>query len=102
MEKEKNGDLKYQGPSPDEITLVEASKNMGFMYKRSDNQYAYLEIGGKEERVDVLGIFPFTSDRKRMSILIRHNKVIKLLVKGADNVIRKRLAKGQPYYKDSV
>jgi phospholipid-transporting ATPase len=42
VETDKNGDFKYQGPSPDEITLVEASKNMGYFYKRSDNQYAYL------------------------------------------------------------
>lgn len=75
---------------------------MGFVYKRSDNQFAYLEIKKREERVELLGIYPFTSDRKRMSIMIRHNGVIKLFVKGADNVIRKRLAQRQPFYMKSV
>ena len=32
-----------------------------------------------------------------MSIIIRHNGVIKLMIKGADNVIKKRLAKDQPF-----
>lgn len=37
-----------------------------------------------------------------MSILIKHNGVIKLFIKGADNVIRKRLAQRQPFYLQSV
>jgi len=29
-EKDKNGKVKYQGPSPDEITLVDAARDMQF------------------------------------------------------------------------
>jgi phospholipid-translocating ATPase len=61
---------------------VDAAKNMGFTYNRGDNQYAYLKILGKEERFELLGVHSFTSDRKRMSVLIRHNGTIKLFVKG--------------------
>lgn len=56
----------------------------------------------KEERVELLGIFPFTSDRKRMSILVRHKGYIKLYVKGADNVIDERLATPRPFYEKTI
>lgn len=86
VEEDKEKNLVYQGPSPDEITLVDAAKNMGFVYSKADNQYAYLKIQGKEERFEVLGTHSFTSDRKRMSVLIRHNGNIKLFVKGVNFV----------------
>lgn len=37
-----------------------------------------------------------------MSIMVRHNGLIKLFIKGADNVIRKRFAQRQPFYLQSV
>lgn len=60
---------------------------MGFVYNRADNQYAYVNVRGKEEKFEMLGVHSFTSDRKRMSVLIRHNGMIKLFVKGVRNVI---------------
>lgn len=47
VEEDKHKNLIYQGPSPDEITLVDAAKNMGYVYRRSDNQFIYLQIQGK-------------------------------------------------------
>lgn len=38
-------------------------------------------------------LFPFDSDRKRMSVVIKHNGKYKLLIKGADNMILERLNK---------
>ena len=32
-----------------------------------------------------------------MSVIIRHNGIIKLYTKGADNIILERLHKNQPY-----
>lgn len=40
---------------------------------------------------------PFTSDRKRMSVIVRINNKIKLFIKGADSIIKKRLAPNQVY-----
>ena len=40
---------------------------------------------------EILNVQEFSSDRKRMSILIRDNNMIKLFIKGADSEIKKRL-----------
>ena len=48
MDKDKDGNTTYQGPSPDEITLVQAAKNSGYTFLRTDNQYSYVKIGGKD------------------------------------------------------
>ena len=49
----------------------------------------------------MLNFFEFNSDRKRASIIVRHEGVIKMYTKGADNIIIDRLKKGdeevQPY-----
>lgn len=49
----------------------------------------------KETSFEVIKRMNFTSDRKRMSILIRDpsDGKTKLLVKGADSIIQERLAK---------
>ena len=104
VEEDKNKNLIYQGPSPDEITLVDAAKNMGYVYRRSDNQFIYLQIMGHEERFELLSVHPFSSERKRMSVIIRHNGLIKMYVKGvilliiqADSIVKARTAPNQPY-----
>lgn len=45
--------------------------------------------------MDLLLLFPFNSDRKRMSVIVRHEGKIKLFIKGADNMILERLNKKQ-------
>jgi magnesium-transporting ATPase (P-type) len=41
---EKTGDLRYQGPSPDEIALVDAARRMGFKFKGTSMNNLILEI----------------------------------------------------------
>ncbi len=43
--------------------------------------------------MQVIFMFEFDSDRKRMSILIKHNGKYKLFIKGADSAIKARLKK---------
>ena len=45
--------------------------------------------------VELLKMFEFNSDRKRMSIIIREKgtNLIKMYIKGADNIIKIRLNK---------
>lgn len=38
-------------------------------------------------------MFPFNSDRKRMSVVVRSNGMIKMYIKGADSIIKSRLSK---------
>jgi len=49
--------------------------------------------------VELLYLFPFDSDRKRMSVIIRINNFIKIFCKGADSIIISRLSQTlpQPY-----
>ena len=50
-----------------------------------------LNVFGNSKLVEVVAMFEFSSDRKCMSVIIRENNLIKLYVKGADNVIYKKL-----------
>lgn len=50
-----------------------------------------LEVNGEKVKVELLKLFEFNSDRKRMSVIIRHDGLIKMYIKGADNMIKHRL-----------
>ena len=53
-----------------------------------------MEIDGKDSKFELLQLFEFDSDRKRMSVIVREQSgVIKLYTKGADTVIKSRLSK---------
>jgi magnesium-transporting ATPase (P-type) len=41
-------------------------------------------VRGGEKTFELLEVFPFTSDRKRMSVIIRSNGVIKMYTKGVN------------------
>jgi magnesium-transporting ATPase (P-type) len=91
----------YQGPSPDEVTLVDFAKNQGFFFKYSSDVEVKLDVttNGVEKEV----VFPvfrkmeFNSDRKRMSIILRDplDGLIKMFTKGADSIIKSRLDTSQ-------
>lgn len=56
-----------------------------------------MEIAAPHEEVyqfDVLAIFPFTSDSKRMGIIVRERKINKIVLylKGADTVIEPKIS----------
>lgn len=98
---EETGEAGYQGESPDEIALVDAAANMGFQFLQSTAAYKTIKILGQKHNVEVLRFFEFNSDRKRASVIIRQNGVVRLLIKGADSIIEDRLSKTkpQPYLK---
>jgi magnesium-transporting ATPase (P-type) len=41
-----------------------------------------MKVKGEERRVELLEVFPFNSDRKRMSVVVREDGVIKMYCKG--------------------
>ena len=54
-------------------------------------------MDGHEVAYDVLNVLEFTSERRRMSVVIRDPEGrITLFVKGADNVIYERLSQQRP------
>jgi P-type E1-E2 ATPase len=52
------------------------------------------EFSKKQETYEVLAEFPFDSDRKRMSVIVKYENKHILMTKGADNVMIPRCALG--------
>lgn len=63
---------------------------MGYKFMRRDKDSVSVEIKKEMHKIEVITRFPFTSDRKRMSILVRWRGSFLLYTKGADNVIFER------------
>ena len=89
MDKEK---ITYQASSPDEIALVKFAEtlNMKLIY-RTDKALKIKDAAGVVEEFEVLANFPFSSDTKRMGIVLKNVKYghIIFYLKGAENVMRK-------------
>ena len=86
---EKNNEIIYQGTNPDELTLVQASGEIGIKFIERKNNNIKLEILGKKENWELLERFEFSSSRLRSSIIVKEpnsNKIF-LFMKGADSVI---------------
>ena len=89
---QETGVISYQGESPDEITLVDAAKHMNYMFVSGGSNYKTVKIFENNQNFEVLHFFEFNSDRKRASTIVRHNGLIKLMIKGADSIIYDRLS----------
>lgn len=64
----------YQASSPDEIAIVKYTEEVGLKLIHRDRQSIVLEssnTGDVVVRVRILEIFPFTSDSKRMGIIVQ-------------------------------
>lgn len=85
-----------QASSPDEHALVKFAGNLNFHLMARDEQKVNLINANKEEEdFEILACFPFSSETKRMGILVRHlwsNKILYYL-KGADVIMIQRVRK---------
>ncbi|XP_017279529.1 probable phospholipid-transporting ATPase VB [Kryptolebias marmoratus] len=91
-------DLYYEAESPDEAALVYAARAYGFvLLARTPNNVAVRLPSGQVLDFEVLDTLTFDSNRKRMSVLVRHpiTKECVLYTKGADYAIMELL--GTPY-----
>ncbi|GFP55583.1 putative phospholipid-transporting ATPase C821.13c [Trichoderma asperellum] len=100
-ETNESGDIEYQAASPDELALIEAARDLGYMLIDRPAQSIKLQIQGTDgalqtEMYQVLDVIEFSSKRKRMSIIVRmpDNRIC-VFSKGADNVIMSRLRLNQ-------
>lgn len=93
--------IRYQGPSPDEITLVDTARHLGFVFLGNSTGGMEVSWLNEKKRVELLKLFEFNSNRKRMTVIIRDNGVIKLYCKGADSIIKSRMdmVHQQPFIK---
>ncbi|XP_063590480.1 probable phospholipid-transporting ATPase IIB [Penaeus indicus] len=93
-EESQNGDqphtVLYQASSPDEVALVKWTESVGLPLVHRDLTTLTLRTtSGKLLTYTVLQIFPFTSETKRMGIIVREELTgeIVLYIKGADTVM---------------
>ena len=80
----------FQASSPDEIALVRFADSMGMkLIERDQNLIKIANTTGTEENYEVLANFPFSSDTKRMGIVLRQRETGKIIfyLKGAEVVI---------------
>ena len=92
----------YQGPSPDEVTLVDFARAQGLEFCEGEDAYSKMRKykywnPSTTETFKVFRKMEFNSDRKRMSILVKdpEDGKIKLFTKGADSIIKERLDSSQ-------
>ncbi|KAK2720099.1 probable phospholipid-transporting ATPase IA isoform X3 [Artemia franciscana] len=91
-----DGKLCYHAASPDERALVYGAQRYGFVFQNRTPEYVVIDALGKTERFEILHVLEFTSDRKRMSVIVRTpNGKLKLYCKGADTAIYPRLKDNQ-------
>ncbi|KAF3836523.1 hypothetical protein F7725_029081 [Dissostichus mawsoni] len=96
-EREENGII-YQASSPDEGALVKGAKGLGFVFTARTPRSVIIEARGKEMSYELLNVLEFSSNRKRMSVVVRTpTGRLRLYCKGADNVIFERLTEASQY-----
>ena len=93
MIKEEQGEIKYMGTSPDDLELVKAASLQGYKLIETTINTKTIRISRKDYSYEILKVIGFSSERKRMSIIVKDELGIKLYIKGADCEISKRLSK---------
>ena len=86
-----NEKITYQASSPDEIALVKFAESLNMrLFYRTDKLIKIKDTTGTIEEFEVLANFPFSSDTKRMGIILKNKKYghIIFYLKGAENVMK--------------
>ncbi|KAI0485125.1 P-type ATPase [Xylariaceae sp. FL0804] len=93
----KDGHVDFQASSPDELALVRAAQELGYLVIQRNSRSVTLRIttqdgSEKTEQYQILDVIEFSSKRKRMSIVVRYpDGRICVICKGADSMIMPRL-----------
>ncbi|ORY60272.1 P-type ATPase [Pseudomassariella vexata] len=92
----KDDKVDFQASSPDELALVRAAQDLGYLVMHRSSQSVTLKITSendeKTETYEILDVIEFSSKRKRMSIVVRYpDGRICIICKGADSMILPRL-----------
>lgn len=96
---EVDSNIVYQAASPDELALVQAARDLGFVVL--DKEMGVLKVKtypngfsqpAKIEQYEILDVIEFSSVRKRMSVVVRFpDSRVGIFCKGADNIILEKL-----------
>ena len=88
-----DGTVQYQASSPDEIAIVKWTATVCLHLIHKDRQKVRLKSAdGEIFEYTILKMFPFTSESKRMGIVLRNERgEMWFFLKGADTVMQKLL-----------
>lgn len=89
------GQRTYQAASPDEVALVKFAESVGIrLTARTMTRVVLTVPNGAQQHFEILAEFPFTSEAKRMGIIVQDQstRAITLYVKGADTVMSRRVS----------
>ncbi|CAG7832941.1 unnamed protein product [Allacma fusca] len=91
------GELVYHASSPDERALVMGAEKYGFAFQSRTPTTVTITVNlgtPQTEVYELLSVMDFTSDRKRMSVVVkRPDGSLALFCKGADMMVYDRLSK---------
>jgi phospholipid-translocating ATPase len=98
-ERSESGEISFQASSPDELALVVAAQELGYLaYERNAAKLTVKSFSNGPhaepvfEEYEIMDVIEFSSKRKRMSVVVRFpDKRICVMCKGADSVIMERL-----------
>jgi phospholipid-translocating ATPase len=85
-----DGTVTYQASTPDEVAIVQWTESVGLTLTHRDRTSMTVQWkGGEAMTFDILTIFPFTSESKRMGIIVRERETgtTTFVQKGADVVM---------------
>ncbi|KAJ9097691.1 hypothetical protein QFC21_004728 [Naganishia friedmannii] len=91
-----DGSITYQASSPDEVAIVQWTESVGItLIARDRKQMTLRDLTGGLHVYRILAVFPFTSESKRMGIIVREAATaeITFVQKGADVVMSKIVQK---------
>lgn len=93
-----NGKIKLSASNPDDNALVCAASYFGYEFVDRKDQFCVIkdkDAGDALEEIELLVTIPFTSKRKRMSVVVVDAGVLRIICKGADTALYPRLKSGQ-------
>lgn len=68
---ENGNKMDYQASSPDEKALVEVAERFGVTFLGEEGNDLVLKVGENTEMYERLQVIEFTSERKKMSVILR-------------------------------
>ncbi|KAF8821741.1 guanylyl cyclase [Cardiosporidium cionae] len=82
----------YQSTSPDEQCFVYAASLLNYTLIQKNQNFIVLDVNGSIQTFEILGMNPYTSQKKCMSVIVRSEKESDraiLFMKGAESVMSK-------------
>ena len=96
-----NGETVFQASSPDEVVLVRFAESLRMrLDERSATRMQIANADDKPEDYAILANFPFSSETKRMGILVKHLESGRLIfyLKGAEVVMENKVGENSRAY----